>query len=65
MTDWWNDTRHVDEIAAGHDIKMTNGDIDGVVRALENGELTREQAYICARRVIGLLLKLKAVRDSF
>ena len=65
MTDWWNDTRHVDEIAAGHDIKMTNGDIDGVVRALENGELTREQAYTCARRVIGLLLKLKAVRDSF
>lgn len=65
MTDWWNDSLHIDEIKAGHDIKMTNGDINGVSKALESGEITREDAYICARRVVKMLLKLKIVRDSF
>lgn len=65
MTDRWNDTVHAEEIAAGHDIKMTNGDIEGVAEALNTGRLSREQAYTCARRVIRLLLKLKSVRDSF
>lgn len=65
MTDWWNDSLHIDEIKAGHDIKMTNGDIKGVSEALESGEITREDAYICARRVVKMLLKLKVVRDSF
>lgn len=65
MTDWWNDSLHADEIKAGHDIKMTNGDIEGITEALDSGELTREQVYVCARRTVKLLLKLKVVTDSF
>mgnify|MGYP004652738289 FL=1 len=65
MTDWWNDTVHAEEIAAGHDIKMTNGDIEGVAEALNTGRLSREQTYTCAKRVIRLLLKLKSVHNSF
>jgi len=62
FTDWWNDSCHVDELKAGHDLKMSTGDVDGVTKALDNGELTREQVYICAERIIKMLMKLGRIK---
>ena len=63
MTDWWNDSDHVAELKAGHDLKMATGDIDGVTAALDKGDLSREEVYPCAARVMRMLLRLKAVQD--
>lgn len=62
FTDWWNDSRHVDELKAGHDLKMSTGDIDGVTKALDDGELTREQVYVCAERIVKMLMKLGRIK---
>lgn len=59
VTDWWNDSDHVEELKAGHDLKMATGDIDAVTAALDSGELTREQVYTCAERILKSLSKLK------
>ena len=63
MTDWWNDSDHVAELKAGHDLKMATGDIDGVAAALDKGDLPREEVYPCAARVMRMLLRLKTVQD--
>lgn len=63
MTDWRNDTDHVAELKAGHDLKMATGDIDGVTAAPEKGDLSREEVYPCAARVMRMLLRLKTVQD--
>ena len=62
VTDWWNDSNHVRELKAGHDLKMATGDIDGVTKALDSGELTREQVYVSARRVLNMLMKIASVK---
>lgn len=62
FTDWWNDSHHVDELKAGHDLKMSTGDVDGVTKALDSGELTREQVYTCAERIIKMLMKLGRIK---
>ena len=59
FTDWWNDSDHVAELKAGHDLKMATGDIDAVTAALDSGELTREQVYLCAERILNMVSKLK------
>ncbi len=64
FTDWWNDSRHVNELKAGHDLKMSSGDIDGVTKALDEGELTREQVYVCARRILKMLMKLRRIKKD-
>lgn len=64
FTDWWNDSRHVDELKAGHDLKMSTGDINGVTEALDNGELTREQVSLCAERIIKMLMKLRRIKKN-
>lgn len=64
-TDWWNDSNHVRELKAGHDLKMATGDIDGVTAALDSGELTREQVCVCAERVLKMLMKIKTVKEFF
>lgn len=63
MTDWRNDSDHVAELKAGHDLKMATGDIDGVTAALDKGDLSREAVYPCAARVMRMLLRLKTVQD--
>ena len=65
MTDWWNDSKHTEELKAGHDLKMSTGDIEGVTQALENGELTREQVYACAERVLKTLMKIGRIKNQF
>ena len=64
FTDWWNDSRHVDELKAGHDLKMSTGDINGVTEALDNGELSREQVSVCAERIIKMLMKLRRIKKN-
>jgi beta-glucosidase-like glycosyl hydrolase len=63
VTDWWNDSDHVSELKAGHDLKMATGDIDGVTNALDNGELSREQVYVSAERVLKMLMKITSVKQ--
>ena len=63
MTDWWNDSDHVAELKAGHDLKMATGDIDGVTAALDRGDLSREEVYPCAARVMRMLLRLKTAQE--
>ena len=62
FTDWWNDSSHVDELKAGHDLKMSTGDIEAVTKALDCGELTRKQVYVCAERIIRMLMKLGRIK---
>ena len=64
MTDWWNDSKHVSELKAGHDLKMSTGDIDGVTNALDSGVLTREQVYVCAERVLKTLMKIGRIKKQ-
>jgi len=64
FTDWWNDSRHVDELKAGHDLKMSTGDIEGVTKALDEGELTREQVSACAERILKMLMKLRRIKEN-
>ena len=65
FTDWWNDSKHIEELKAGHDLKMCTGDIDGVTGALDRGELSREQVIVCAKRVLNLIMKTKRVKKLF
>ena len=65
MTDWWNDSKHTEELKAGHDLKMFTGDIEGVTQALDSGELTREQVYVCAERVLKTLMKIGRIKNKF
>ncbi len=62
FTDWWNNTSHVQELKAGHDLKMATGEIDAVTEALDAGELTREQVEASAKRMIRMLFKLDRVQ---
>lgn len=63
MTDWGNDSKHVDELHAGHDLKMCSGDEAGVKAALDSGELDRGQVKTCAARVVQMVMKTKAFTD--
>lgn len=63
VTDWWNDSNHVEELKAGHDLKMATGDVDGVTAALDSGELTREQVYVSAERILKSISKLKTANE--
>ncbi len=57
-TDWWTRGEHYKEIKAGNDLKMATGYPERVRRAMELGELTREDLERCAKRVLGLILKV-------
>jgi len=64
FTDWWNDSSHVAELKAGHDLKMSTGDVEGVTKALDEGILSREQVSICAKRIIKMLMKLGRIKSQ-
>lgn len=63
LTDWGNDSDHVSELLAGHDVKMSSGDEAGVIKALEEKRLDREQVKINATRVVQMVMKTKAFTD--
>lgn len=56
MSDFGNDSVHLKELAAGHDLKMPYGDPKGIAAALEDGTLDREGVKACAKRVIEMIM---------
>lgn len=57
MSDFGNDSLHVKEIAAGHDLKMPVGDVKSILSALSDGTLSRENVRLSAKRVLSLIEK--------
>lgn len=57
-TDWWTRGEHYKEVKAGNDMKMGCGFPERLLAAMEKGALTRTEMEICARRVLGLILKI-------
>ena len=57
-TDWWTSGEHYKETKAGNDVKMGCGYPERLLEAVKKGALTREEMEICARRILGLILKI-------
>ncbi len=57
-TDWWTCGEHYKEVKAGNDMKMALGFPERLLEAMEKGALTRDEMEICAKRVLGLILKI-------
>ena len=57
-SDWWTRGEHYKEIKAGNDVKMACGFTDRVKEAMEKGAVCREELVRCAKRVLGLILKI-------
>ncbi|MGN0240964.1 MAG: glycoside hydrolase family 3 C-terminal domain-containing protein [Candidatus Weimeria sp.] len=57
-TDWWTYGEQYREILAGNDVKMPDNHPDRVLEAMEKGAITRDDLYVCAKRVLEFLLKL-------
>lgn len=58
-TDWWTCGEHYKETKAGNDVKMACGYPDRILMAKELGLITREEMEICAKRILGLILKVE------
>lgn len=57
-TDWWTNGEHYKEVKAGNDMKMACGFPERLLEAMEKGALTRAEMEKCAKRVLGLILKI-------
>lgn len=57
-TDWETPTDTCKEIKAGNDMRMPYGDKDKLLSALKNGELSRAEIEVCAKRILEMILKL-------
>lgn len=57
-TDWWTLGEHYKEVKAGNDVKMGLGFPERLLEAMEKGALTRDEMEICAKRILGLILKI-------
>lgn len=57
-TDWWTCGEHYKETKAGNDVKMGLGFPERLLAAVEKGALTRADMEICAKRILGLILKM-------
>lgn len=57
-TDWWTLGEHYKEVKAGNDVKMGLGFPERLLEAMEKGALTRNEMEICAKRILGLILKI-------
>ncbi len=62
ITDYGNDSVHIKELAAGHDLKMSFGDPKGVEAALENGTLPREKVQLSVKRILEMIAKTAGKR---
>lgn len=56
-TDWWTYGEHYKEVKAGNDLKMASGYPERLIAAMEAGILSREEMEICAKRILGLILR--------
>ncbi|MGN1266319.1 MAG: glycoside hydrolase family 3 protein, partial [Dorea sp.] len=59
MSDWWTRGEHYKEILAGNDLKMACGFPERVEEAMKLGVVGREDLEHCAKRVLGLILKME------
>jgi beta-glucosidase len=57
VSDWFNRAVHSDEVLAGNDIKMPDGNPEELKTALESGKITRGDLQACVKRYIQLILK--------
>jgi beta-glucosidase len=57
-TDWWTCGEHYKEVKAGNDVKMACGYPQRLLKAIEEGLMTREDMEICAKRILSLILKV-------
>lgn len=57
-TDWWTNGEHYKEVKAGNDVKMACGFPDRIMEAYNKGLVTRAEMEICAKRILGLILKV-------
>ena len=57
-TDWWTLAEAYKEVKAGNDVKMGCGFPERLLAAMEKGALTRQEMEVCAKRVLGLILKI-------
>ena len=57
VTDWGNDSDHVRELAAGHDLKMSFGAPDKVAQAMADGRLSRRRVEEAVGRILTLIMK--------
>ena len=58
MTDWWNEAKQDLEILAGNDVKMPVGYPEAMLKALQEGRITREALERNATRLVELFLRL-------
>ena len=64
VTDWLNDSDHVKETAAGHDLKMSQGNPEAICAALKDGTLSRERVLESAERVLRFVMKSEYFRKK-
>lgn len=57
-SDWWTRGEHYKEIKAGNDVKMACGFPERVKEAMGKGAVNRDDLVRCAKRVLGLILKI-------
>ncbi len=55
-TDWVNSAEHYKEIKAGNDIRMPICDISNLRKALQEGQITRNEVAACAKRILEMIL---------
>ena len=58
MSDWWNNSREDDELLAGNDLKMPEGNPGELTSAFAAGKLDRKTLETSAGRVLTLILKI-------
>lgn len=57
MTDWGAYSRNSDDVLAGGDMKMGQGEPEELRAALKTGKITRSDLEVCAKRVLELTMK--------
>ena len=57
-TDWGVKNDPVKEVKAGNDMKMPVGYPEDLKVALDNGEITRADLELCAKRILEMIMKL-------
>lgn len=58
-TDWMNASAQVPEIKAGNDLKMPIGEPAQVLEAYKKGEISKDEIYACAERILKTILKFE------
>ena len=57
-TDWGVHSSHSDEVLAGNDVKMGDGEPEELKAAFENGKITRADLETSVRRILELTMKV-------